>query len=305
MQTKKTADQLIKEHLKDCEARLSPHTVRNHRVCLKAFTKFLGKKAITDATKSDVRRFLNDMTQRGRAKSTLIGKFFIICSFFRYVEVYQGISMPCLDDIDVNDYTRGTWEGQKREALTKGEIRALIEAPDNLRDTLLIAFLYFGGFRVNEVALLKIENVDIENRIIGVIGKGNKPRRVPYSSKLDRAIHFWLHKERRSYVNSNSPYFFPSKHGEHLNPKSISNMVHKNAVKAGIQKVIGRKADGIKIYRVHPHILRHSYATHAADDEIPITLIQKMMGHSRISTTIGYMGETNGFKSYYEKFKGV
>jgi len=305
MTTKKTADELVKEHLKDCEARLSPFTVKNHRICLNAFVKFLGNKSLKDATKNDVRRFLNDMKQRGRARSTLTGNFCVICSFFKYIEVYHGINMPSLDDIDIKDYSRGMWEGQKREALTKGEVRALIEAPDNLRDVLLIAMLYYLGLRVSEAAYLTNENVDTENRIIEVIGKGNKPRKIPYSSKLDRAIFIWLHKERKSYTNNNSPYFFLSKHGEHLNPKSISNMVHNYAKKAGIQKVIGRNADGKKIYRVHPHILRHSFATHAADDDIPLTLIQKMMGHSNLSTTIGYMGEQNGFKAYYDKFKGV
>lgn len=299
-------EKLVDKYLKDCEARLSLLTVKNHRVYLNAFTQFLGNKAMTDVTKEDVRLFLNHMKKRGRARSTLRGYFYVICSFFRYVKTYHGIAMPSLDDVNINDYPKGTWEGvQGREALTRSEVRALIERPDNLRDTLIIAMLYYLGLRVNELASLKIENVDTENRIIEVMGKGNKPRKVPYSQKLDRAIHLWLCQERRSYVYSNDSYFFPSKHGGHLSPKSISNMVHNYAVKAGIQKVIGEKADGSKIYRVHPHILRHSYATHAAKDDIPITLIQKMMGHSRLSTTIRYMGEPNSFKSYYEKFKGV
>jgi site-specific recombinase XerD len=296
---------LIKKYLNDCNARLTKNTVKNHRVCLNAFYNFLNGKSITDTTLNDVREFLNKIVKDGRSKSTLIGKFYILCSFYRYIETYHGIMTPCMKDICIDDYAKHACNALEREPLTKSEIRALIEAPDNLRDTLIIAILYYAGLRVNEAATLKIENVDTENRILIVTGKGNKTRSVPYSSKLDRVINLWLKKERRSYVSSNSPFFFPSKHNEHLSPKTISNMVHNYAIKAGIQKVIGKKADGSKIYRVHPHILRHSYASHAADDEIPITLIQKMMGHSHISTTIGYMGETNGYKSYYDKFKGI
>jgi len=305
MGNRNTFDKLVECHLEDCKARLSPSTVKNHRSCLNLFMRFVNGKDITDLTVNDVRLFFNNLKEGNRAKSTLIGKFCILRSFFRYIEIYHGITIPILDDIDINDYTKSTWEGQAREALTKGEVRRLIEEPNNPRDTLIIALLYYGGFRVNEIAHLKTECVDTINRIISVIGKGNKPRKVPYSEQLDRAIHLWLHSQRKGYCSSNSPYFFTSKHGEHLSPKTISNMVHDYAVKAGIQKVIGKTADERKIYRVHTHILRHSYATHAADDDIPITLIQKMMGHNNISTTFRYMREQNGFKAYFDKFQGV
>ena len=165
--------------------------------------------------------------------------------------------------------------------------------------------MYYGGLRVNEAATLRVENVDTNNRIFGVIGKGSKPRLVPYPSKLDRVINLWLQKERKSYAFSDSPFFFPSKRREHISPRTISNMIHNYAESCGIQKVVGKKANGSKIYKVHGHILRHSYASDAVDDGIPITLIQKMMGHSCITTTIGYMSETKGFKSYYEKFSGI
>lgn len=304
IQNKRT-DILIEGHLADCKARLSPFTVKNHRVCLNAFIKFINGKEMKDVTKNDVRMFLNNMKENNRAKSTLIGKFCIIRSFFRYIGIYHGIQMPILDDININDYAKSTWEGQRREAISKSEVRRLIETPDNPRDTLIIAILYYCGFRVSEIAFLKTECVDTKNRIMEVIGKGNKPRRVPYSPQLDRAIHLWLHCQRKGYCSSDSPYFFTSKHGERLSPKTISNMVHDYAVKAGIQKVIGETADGRKIYRVHTHILRHSYATHAADDDIPIPLISHMMGHNNINTTFRYMKQTNGFKAYYDKFKGV
>ena len=299
------ADKIVEEYLEDCKARLSPHTVKNRKSSLDALRKFLGDMDVTDSTKSEVRGFLNDLKHRGRARSTISGRLSAIRSFFKYVETYHDLTVPDLEDIDIEDYPKATWEGQGQEALTRNEVRALIEAPDNLRDTLIIAILYYLGLRANELALLKVENVGTQNRIVEVIGKGNKPRKIPYSSKLDRAIHLWLHYERRSYVNSDGPYFFPSKHDKYLRTNTIARIVYKSAEKTGIQKVVGKRSDGKKIYKVHPHILRHSYATHAADDDIPIALIQKMMGHSHIGTTIRYTGESSVFKSYHEKFKGV
>ena len=302
---KKEVNNLIKEYLEDCKARLSSHTVRSHETGLKAFQTFLGKTPIVNATKYDVRKFLNELKKRGRAKATISIRLWTIHSFFKYLNTYQNIIVPSLEDVDINDYPRSTWEGKGQDALTRSDVRALLEAPDNLRDILIIAILYYLGLRASEVALLKVENVDLENRVIEIVGKGNKPRKVPYSSKLDRVIHLWLHRERRSYVSSDSPYFFPSKHGKHLCTKAIHEIVHKAAEKAGIQKVIGKRADGKKMFKVHPHILRHSYATHAVDDDIPLNIVQKMMGHSNISTTIRYAGEHSVFKTYHERFKGV
>ena len=305
LKNNKTADRLIKEFLDDCRERLSSHSVKNNRISLKVFVSFLDGKNILKADKLDVRRFLNDFKQRGRARSTISSRLSALITFFEYVRKYHGIKMCSLKDIDVDDYPLATWEGQGQEALTRGEVRALIEAPDNLRDTLIIAMFYYLGLRANELASLKLENVDTRNRLIEVIGKGNKPRKIPYSSKLDRAIHLWLHSERISYVSCDGPYFFPSKHGKKLRTNSIHRIVHKAAIKAGIQKVVGKRGDGANIYKVHPQILRHSFATHASQDEIPLNHIQRYMGHSNILTTVHYAGENGFFGSYHEKFKGV
>ena len=301
----KGTDHLLGEYLQDCADRLSPRTVQTRKNNLKIFMRFLDGKRLTKLTNRDIRRFLNAMKKKGTAQSTLSLYLTALRSFFAYLEQYHGIKLPGICDIDIEDYPRETWEGKGQDPLTRGEVRRLIEAPCTLRDSLVLAMLYYCGFRARELALLLINNVDTERRIVSVIGKGNKPRQVPYSPKLDRPIHQWLHKERKSYVSSKSPYFFPSKHGKHLRPATIHRIVHKYAVKSGIQKVVGKRGNGRAIYRVHPHILRHSYATHSVDDDIPLREVQKMMGHSSITSTLIYTGEAAAFNSYYEKFKGV
>ena len=301
----KDTDYLLGGYLQDCTDRLSPRTVKTRKNNLKLFMRFLDGKRLTKLTNRDVRRFLNALKTKGTARSTLFLYLTALRSFFAYLEQYHGIQLPGICDIDIEDYPRETWEGKGQDSLTRGEVRRLIEAPDNLRDTLIIAMLYYCGFRARELALLLIENIDIGKRIIEILGKGDKVRKVPYSPKLDRLIHQWLNKERKSYVSSNSPYFFTSKHGKYLCPVTIHRIVHKYAVKSGIQKVVGKRGNGRAIYRVHPHILRHSYATHAVEDDIPLREVQNMMGHSSMSSTLIYTGETAAFNSYYKKFKGV
>jgi site-specific recombinase XerD len=122
---------------------------------------------------------------------------------------------------------------------------------------------------------------------------------------LDRIINLWLKKERRSYVNADGDYFFPSKHGEKMTASAVYRIVHKNAEKAGIQEIIGTRGDGSPIYKVHTHVLRHSYATHAVEDDIPLNHLKEYMGHSQITTTLRYTGKIGIFSSYYKNFKGV
>ncbi len=298
-------EEYVKKYIEDCAARLSPFTVRSYAASLRIFVDFLGSTPITNANKTDVRSFLNDLKQHKRARSTISNRLSALQSFYRYLETYHGLIVPCLTDIDMADYPMSTWEGHGQEPLTRAEVRTLLQSPDNLRDTLIIAIMYYLGLREAEVAGLKIEDVNTAERTMSVIGKGNKFRTVPFSSKLDRAIQLWISIERRSYVTSDGPYLFPSMHGKKLTTKAIYDIVFNSAVKAGIQKVIGTRANGSKIYKVHPHVLRHSYAVHAAADDIPLNLIQRMMGHSNIGTTLRYAGETSAFKPYHELFKGV
>ena len=298
-------EEYVRKYIEDCQARLSPFTVRSYGSSLRIFREFLGNTPLTNASKMDVRRFLNDLKQKKRARSTLSIRLSALQSFYRYLETYHDMIVPCLKDIDMRDYPMSTWEGKGQDPLTRNEVRVLLEAPDNLRDILIIAVMYYLGLREAEVAGLKIEDVNTAERTMSVIGKGDKYRKVPFSPKLDRVIQTWISIERRSYVTANGPYLFPSMHGKKLSTKAIYEIVMIAAEKAVIQKVIGTRADGTKIFKVHPHILRHSYASHSVEDNIPLHIIQMLMGHNSINTTLRYAGETSPFRPYYERFRGV
>ncbi|KXB03725.1 hypothetical protein AKJ47_01765 [candidate division MSBL1 archaeon SCGC-AAA261G05] len=299
---------LEEEYLEDCEARLTDHTVESHRTALRQFRKYLGGKPPERASKLDVRKFLNELKRKGRARSTISHRLGALRSFFGYIEEYHNIDTPDLYRIRVEDYPESKMEGEGCIALTKTEIRKLIEAASSLRDTLIVCFLYYLGLRAKEVATLKVDKVDPENRVVEVVGKGDKIRKVPLPAVLGRPVRRWLRKERRTYTRSGeSPYFFPSKHGEHLRPKSVRKVVDRLAEKAGIQEIIGERADGGKIHRVHPHALRRSFATHGNDEGIPLEDIKRMMGHEKIETTLTYTKESieKAFESYHTNFEGV
>ncbi len=146
----------------------------------------------------------------------------------------------------------------EREPLSREEIRELIQAPDNLRDRLIIALLYDTGLRTNELADLKLSDIDPEKGMIKVVrGKRGRDRLVPYSrEKLGMLVDHWLRKERGSYLDAgDDDHFFVSRYGKGLKPDEIRKIVRKAAEQARIQKIHG----------VTPRILRHSFATHATE----------------------------------------
>lgn len=298
--------ELQKEYLLDCEARLSFRTIENYKASLNEFQKFLDDKTIEEASKLDVRKFLNELKKNGRARSTISQRLSDIRSFLDYARECHDVETPTLRRINVGDYPKSKWEGFGRDPLTRGEVRKLIEAAKTLRNTLIVSFLYYLGLRVGGLVRLKLECLRREDRLVDVVGKGEKPRTVPYPAELDRPIDRWLRKERKGYANSErSPYFFPSKHGVRLSANTIYDIVHEVATEAGVQEVVGEKGNGDKIYKVKPHVLRYSFATHALEDGVPLKHIEQIMGHEDVKTTLVYTGESGVFDAYREKFRGV
>lgn len=158
------------------------------------------------------------------------------------------------------------------EALTKNEVQRIITAASNTKHRLIIETIYGCGLRVSEAAKLKKDDIRFEEGILFVRqGKGNKDRIV--------SLPFTLSKRLESYIllrNDENPYVFDSSRGGRLTEATIEKIVDKAAGIAGIIK------------NVHPHILRHSYATHLLENGTDIHIIQKLLGHSDVRTTEMY-----------------
>ncbi len=301
----KKTNEYIDIFLKDCRQRLNKKTVYQYQTILHQFSKHFSKKKTSSISKLDVRNYLNTFKKKKYTRSTIENKLIVIRSFFDYVRIYHNINMPKLDDINIHDYPKAFGEGRTNKSISKKDIRVMIEEAESIRDTLILSLLFYTGLRANEISKIKLEDIDTKERVLKIVGKGDKPRYVPYSKILDRLIHRWLRNDRKSYVHSDSPYFFPSKHNKFLTTRRIYEIVTKYAKKAGIQKKIGERGNGNTIKRVHPHILRHSYATHAVADGVPLEHLKELMGHSNIHTTMHYAGNTGIFDSYKTRFKGL
>lgn len=155
--------------------------------------------------------------------------------------------------------------------LTKEEIKALIDSAENKRDKLIIELLYSSGLRVSELCNLKLENIDINEKLLKVKGgKGNKDRLVVLSEKW---ITVYVDFAKKFFKKVQKEYVFCKHNGKPLSSDTIQRIIKESAKRANITK------------HVSPHTMRHSYATHLLQAGTNLREIQTLLGHSNIATT--------------------
>jgi len=158
--------------------------------------------------------------------------------------------------------------------LTIEEVKRLINATHNIKHKLILKLMYGCGLRVSELVNLKKKDFNFSESLLHIrLSKGRKDRfvKIPDSIK----------KELESYSNFVNEDFFVSSRGSKLTTATIQKIVKNTAKKAGIKK------------KIHPHTLRHSFATHLLEQGIDLRIIQKLLGHSNIKTTQIYLSVSN------------
>lgn len=167
-----------------------------------------------------------------------------------------------------------------------------VNAPRGLRDRAMLELLYASGLRAGELTGARLENLDLDARVIRVTGKGGKTRLVPVGTKACEAITAYLEKERPQFVSKRTgSHIFLSRHGKSLTTVRLWQIVKETAKRAGIDT------------SVYPHLLRHSFATHLLEGGADLRVIQEMLGHADISTTQIYTHvEQKRLKETHRKF---
>lgn len=183
------------------------------------------------------------------------------------------------------------------QPLSQNEIAKLVSAPAGdtpleIRDRALLELLYACGLRIAEACNVRLENLDEEGGVIRVTGKGNKTRMIPVGRVALEALKFYLANARPKLVSPRSgAAIFLSVRGHTLTPARIWQLVRHYAKLAGIEEAI------------HPHQLRHSFATHLLSGGADLRIIQEMLGHASIATTQIYTQvDRSQLKSVHQKF---
>jgi site-specific recombinase XerD len=175
--------------------------------------------------------------------------------------------------IDVDRIPLPRYEHKLPVILTKEEVKRLLEAPKNLGHRAILATLYGTGLRVSEVTHLKVSDLDRDRKLIHVRGgKGRKDRQVMLPDPLREVLAAYYRWKRPT------DWLFPGKEPDHpLSRETVFDTCKKAARRAGIAK------------SVHPHSLRHAFATHLLDDGATLTVIQALLGHANLKTTARYL----------------
>ncbi|MDY0284111.1 MAG: tyrosine recombinase XerC [Synergistaceae bacterium] len=257
----------------------SKNTVTNYRVDLEQFREYLLRQGILDVSGIDsqsVRVYLSNIIGFGIAKSSAARKLSAVRGFIRW-----------LSSREVLDY--GVAAGLKGPKLPSSLPRALsfeetekllTEGPENgkhyQRDRLILELLYGSGLRVSELIDLNWENIETDQRMIRVFGKGSKERLVPFGPGVKKLLEDWklLSKE-----GTKGPLFLSEKGAERLTVRTVHRLVQRAALRVGI-------------YGVSPHTLRHCFATHLLERGAPLRVVQELLGHESIAATQRYLSIT-------------
>ncbi len=273
----------------EAERGLSPYTVRNYTTDLignyargteKGFFQFLRMKhvgSLDEVDKQVLRDYMSWLMAQGVVKRSIARKLSAIRSFYRYLVREELVPANPLEKASSPKLDR-----RLPSFLTVEETVRLLEAPDRstpqgLRDRALLELLYAAGLRVSELEGLNLEQLNLETSEVRVWGKGAKERVVLIGEPAANALTDYLARGRPTLLGKQKANaVFLNKYGGRLPARQIQKILDKYTRKAGIGK------------KVHPHILRHTFATHLLDGGADLRVVQELLGHAQLATTQVY-----------------
>lgn len=274
------ADVLVVEAFLDqlwMERGLSENTISAYRHDLSGLAKWLqlhSFSCLEGVQREHLLRFLGERAQGGAHPRSTARLLSSIRRFYQHL-VRDGRlqSDPSLR-IDAPKLGRSL-----PKALTESEVEALLEAPDTkqvlgMRDRTMLELLYASGLRVTELVSLKVSQINMQQGVVRLVGKGGKERLVPLNEESLRWLRGYLDVSRMQLnKGSSSEYLFITRRGECMTRQAFWYLIKRYAATAQIKKVLS------------PHTLRHSFATHLLNNGADLRVVQMLLGHSDLSTT--------------------
>ncbi|MDH5334521.1 MAG: tyrosine recombinase [Thermoleophilia bacterium] len=271
-----TSDPDVESFLLVLAAQRSPRTVDAYRRDLAKLHGFLDAP-VAGASAEDLERWLASMRADGLAPSTVARRLAAARSYFRHQML-----LGARDDNPAAELKPPRRSRTLPRTLSPAETERLIDAatgtqPRAMRDRALVELLYGAGLRVSEALGLVKASVDLDGRLVRVLGKGGKERIVPLGRPAVEALRRYLALGRPHLDRRHRPDLFLNARGGALTRAGAFLILRRLAGRAGLEPG-----------RVHPHLLRHSFATHLLEGGADLRSVQEMLGHSDLSTTERY-----------------
>lgn len=279
MSVKQVSDQEILSMYLNYEAvekGLSSNTLESYKRDIVIYLDFLSrnKKSILKATRKDIEKFLSERKEQGSKSRTVARNKVSIVNLYKFLVMENYISKNPTDNLEVIRLKRVL-----PESLTDTEVDDLLavhneKTDKGLRDKAIFELMYSSGLRVSEICSLKIDDIFFEGKYLKICGKGKRERVVPIN---DRALDIL-----QRYIQTSRVIMVKGKKTSEL----FLNFRGDKISRVGIWKIVKEAMKKSKIEKnIYPHTLRHSFATHLIQHGADLRAVQRMLGHSDITTT--------------------
>lgn len=257
------------------QRRLSAHTVTNYRRDLKQLTEFCQQQDLSDWARvktKDLRQFAAFLHRKGLSGRTIQRMLSAIRAFYQFL-IRQGLA----ESNPAQAVQAPKSEKRLPSTLDVDQMNALLDytVADTFvstRDRAIMELFYSSGLRLAELAALDLRDIDFGDRLVHVTGKGNKDRVCPVGTQAMKALQIWLEKRDQTGF-FDQPAVFITQQGRRLGVRSIQKRLSFWGKKHGISD------------HVHPHRLRHAFASHMLESSGDLRAVQELLGHADISTT--------------------
>ena len=232
------------------------------------------KKVDRDIVYDYISELRSGKISRGKISNTTYARnLSALRSFYRYL-----CERHLADDNPFLLFNKVHVEKHLPDVLTIDQVERILDCfdlkdPLQVRNRCILETIYACGLRISECCDLLIRNIDRQQGVIRVIGKGNKERMVPFYPRLLELIDLYIRVYRNEYADPGFPYLFVSTRKGKISPRSVQLLLKDVKIMAGLD------------IDVHPHMLRHSFATHLLDNGADLRTVQELLGHENLSTT--------------------
>ncbi|NCX60357.1 MAG: tyrosine recombinase XerD [Actinobacteria bacterium] len=277
----------------------SAKTIEAYRRDLRDYEDWLTARGTSalKATTGDVEAFVQALRKHGKAARTVARQFAAVRMLHKYLAIEGERTDDPASLVDGVKVPSGLPKPLREDEIDR--LIAAITGDDSFarRDRALVEFLYATGARISEACGLSLSDLDMDQQVVRLFGKGSKERIVPFGAPAKRALEDWLSLGGRDVLSpkqwrtrADADAVFLGRGGRRISRQAAWNIVRKYALSAGINKDIS------------PHVMRHSCATHMLRHGADLRVVQELLGHASVSTTQVYTRVDNDllFATYVE-----
>lgn len=262
------------QHLRS-ERNASQFTLTSYETDLRQFAQFLHDEKLDEITKNSVRAFLAILSKGGLKATTVNRKLACLRTFFKYLCAQEVLEFNPAQPLYFLKKEKRLPSFFNYETIAKGIESTQKDSFAGIADRAMIEFFYSTGVRLRELVGVNLSDVDFVNEVVKVTGKGAKQRLVPLGKTLSKVLREYLKARQQLMASLNLSHdaFFLSARGKRVTPQFVQQRIKQILLPVSDQK------------KAHPHMLRHSFATHLLDEGADLLSVKEMLGHASLSTT--------------------